>query len=129
MKKTLISIFFVLFTIGCSNISTTKYDVTNQEKLSLITLIGDIKSDLQAGDTQLFQESLVPSIRNSIVKTEITNIDFSQINIITSKPVFNKNTAKNVVAFVIGGNTLYFDVEYLLKNGKWKISEFKERRG
>lgn len=129
MKNTLILIFFVLFTVGCSNISTTKQYVTNQEKLSLITLIGDIKSDLQSGETQLLQDSLVPSVRNSIIKTEMTNINFSQVNIITSKPVFNKNTAKNVVAFIFCGNTLYFDVEYLLKNGKWKILKFKERRG
>lgn len=128
MKNTLILIFFVLFTIGCSNISTNKNIVTYEEKQSLNTLIENIKTELKNGDIELLEETLVPSIRNSLVKSEIENIDFTSINIITSKPIFNNTTAENVVAFIVGGNAIYFDVEYLLKNGEWKILKFKERR-
>lgn len=129
MKKIFIFIIFVLFTIGCSNISTQKTNITEEEKQSLLTMVTNIKEELKNGEFDTFDRALVPGLKNSVLKKEIQTVDFSQINILTSKPVFNKNTAENVVALIYGTHTLYLNVEYLLKNGEWKILNFKERRG
>ena len=129
MKKILIFIIFVLFTVGCSNISTQNLNVTEEDRNSLLTMVTTIKEEFKNGEFETFEKALAPSIKNSVVRKNIETIDFSEVSILTSKPVFNKNTAKNMVAFIYGSNTLYLDVEYLLKNGEWKIVNFKERRG
>lgn len=129
MKKILLFIIFVLFTAGCSNISTQNYNISDTDKRSLLVLIESIKDELKDGEFDILDSTLASGMKNSMLKKELATVDFSQINIMTSKPVFNKNTARNVVALVFGSNTLYFNVEYLLKNGEWKILNFKERRG
>ena len=69
-----------------------------------------------------------PSIRNNFVKDEIQNINFSKVNIFNSKPKFLGERATNIVGFNIHSSTIYYEVEYQLKNEEWKIVKFKERR-
>ena len=128
MRRIFIFIICILFLIGCSNIEKRE-DFTLKERESLIVLIDNIKDELQVGNTELLRESFLPSIRNDFVKSEIENIDFSKINIFNSKPIFLKNKASNIVGFTLQSTTIYYDVEYSLKNGIWKIVKFKERRG
>lgn len=129
MKNILILIFFVLFATGCSKIETKRNAIGNQEKLALIYLIEELKEELQYGKYQEFEKMLVPNIRNSILKNILEEVDFSKIKLFTSKPLFNGNRATNVVGMIVGGQTIYFDVEYLFKKGEWKILNFKEKRG
>ncbi|STO31989.1 Uncharacterised protein [Fusobacterium necrogenes] len=127
MKRIFIFIITSVFIIGCSNIGK-KEEVTLEEKAALIIFIEEIKSSLKNGETTFLEQSLISNMGNNFLKEEIQNIDFSKINIFNSKPEFLKNKAMNVVALNIQTTTIYFDVEYVLKNKKWKINKFKERR-
>lgn len=128
MRRIFIFILFSLLLVSCSNL-TKKEETSFEDKESLIILIEDIRQDLKKGDTKLLRDSFIPSIRNNFTQEEIEKIDFSKVNILVSKPTFFEDTAKNIVAFSIQGTTFYYDIEYLLKNGEWKIVKFKERRG
>jgi len=123
MKKIFILMILGIFLTSCSNIGKRE-EVTLKEKESLIVLIEDIKNNLQKGETEL----LIPSIRNNFVKDEIQNINFSKVNIFNSKPKFLGERATNIVGFNIHSSTIYYEVEYQLKNEEWKIVKFKERR-
>lgn len=128
MKKLIILVILISFFTGCSNL-VGREEITLKEKENLVLLIENIKYSLQHGDVTLLEKTLTPSIKNNFVKSEIQNIDFSKVNIFNSKPQFFRDTATNMVGFNIQGTTLYYEVEYELKDGEWKIIKFKERRG
>ena len=127
MRRIFIFIIFVLLLTGCSNL-VTKKEILPEEKESLVILIEEIKQELKEGKTQLLISSFIPNIRNNFTQEEIKKIDFSKVNILVSKPSFFQDKAQNIVAFNVQGTTFYYDLEYILKNGEWKIAKFKERR-
>ena len=99
-----------------------------RDKKSLEMLINEIKQELSNGNTKKLKETLDPSLKNIFVGNEIEKVDFSKIKIFINKPKFFKNSANNVIAFIIEDRTIYFDVYFSLKSGEWKITKFKERR-
>lgn len=127
MKKIFILTIFIVFFTSCSNLEEKK-EISLKDRENLIFLVESIKTNLKKGETKLLEESLAPSIRNGFVKDEIQNIDFSRVNILNSKPQFLGSTATNIVGFTVQSTTVYYDVEYKLKNGEWKIVKFEERR-
>ncbi|WP_294703737.1 lipoprotein [uncultured Fusobacterium sp.] len=127
MRRIFIFIIFVLLLTGCSNL-VTKKEILPEEKESLVILIEEIKQELKEGKTQLLISSFIPNIRNNFTQEKIKKIDFSKVNILVSKPSFFQDKAQNIVAFNVQGTTFYYDLEYILKNGEWKIANFKERR-
>ncbi|WP_291259900.1 hypothetical protein, partial [Fusobacterium sp.] len=127
MRRIFIFIISVVFFTGCSNIVSRK-EFTIEEKRELIVLVEQIRDELKIGETKLLKETLVPSISNNFVKDEIESIDFSKINILSSRPVFLGNKAQNIIGITFQNNTLYYSVDYSLKSEGWKISKIKERR-
>lgn len=128
MKKIFILLILITFLTSCSNLGR-KEETSLKDRESLILLVESIKSNLQQGETEVLEKSLTSGLRNNFVKEEIQNIDFSKVNIFNSKPQFLGDRATNIVGFNIQSTTVYYDVEYRLKNGEWKIIKFKERRG
>lgn len=127
MRRIFIFIISVVFFTGCSNI-VSKKEFTMEKKRELIVLVEQIRDELKMGETKLLEETLVPSIRNNFVKDEIESINFSKINILSSKPVFLGDKAQNIIGIIFQNNTLYYSVDYSLKSDGWKISKIKERR-
>lgn len=99
-----------------------------RNKKSLEILIDEIKQELANGNTNKLKNTLDPSLKNIFVGNEIEKVDFSKIKIFINKPKFFKNTANNMIAFIVEDRTIYFNVYFSLKSGEWKITEFKERR-
>lgn len=99
-----------------------------RNKKSLEILIDEIKQELANGNTNKLKNTLDPSLKNIFVGNEIEKVDFSKIKIFINKPKFFKNTANNMIAFIVEDRTIYFDVYFSLKSGEWKITKFKERR-
>lgn len=99
-----------------------------RDKKSLEILIDEIKQELANGNTNKLKNTLDPSLKNIFVGNEIEKVDFSKIKIFINKPKFFKNTANNMIAFIVEDRTIYFNVYFSLKSGEWKITEFKERR-
>lgn len=99
-----------------------------RDKKSLEMLINEIKQELSNGNTKKLKETLDPSLKNIFVGNEIEKVDFSKIKIFINKPKFFKNSANNMIAFIVEDRTIYFDVYFSLKSGEWKITKFKERR-
>lgn len=99
-----------------------------RDKKSLEMLIDEIKQELSNGNTKKLKETLDPSLKNIFVGNEIEKVDFSKIKIFINKPKFFKNSANNMIAFIVEDRTIYFNIYFSLKNGQWKITEFKERR-
>lgn len=99
-----------------------------RNKKSLEILIDEIKQELANGNTNKLKNTLDPSLKNIFVGNEIEKVDFSKIKIFINKPKFFKNSANNVIAFIVEDRTIYFNVYFSLKSGEWKITEFKERR-
>ena len=99
-----------------------------RDKKSLEMLINEIKQELSNGNTSKLKNTLDSSLKNIFVGNEIEKVDFSKIKIFINKPKFFKNSANNVIAFIVEDRTIYFDVYFSLKSGEWKITKFKERR-
>lgn len=99
-----------------------------RDKKSLEILIDEIKQELANGNTNKLKNTLDPSLKNIFVGNEIEKVDFSKIKIFINKPKFFKNTANNMIAFIVEDRTIYFNIYFSLKSGEWKITEFKERR-
>ena len=99
-----------------------------RDKKSLEILTDEIKQELVNGNTSKLKNTLDSSLKNIFVGNEIEKVDFSKIKIFINKPKFFKNSANNVIAFIVEDRTIYFDVYFSLKSGEWKITEFKERR-
>lgn len=129
MKKLLISMIFILILSSCTSLNLDKKYTTFEEKQSLILLIENIKTNLKSGKITKMEENLVSSYKNKKILEMLEKIDFSKINILSSKPEFAGDKASNTVAMIYNDGTMYFDVDYLFENDKWKIADFKERRG
>lgn len=99
-----------------------------RDKKGLEILIDEIKQELANGDTRKLKDTLDSSLKNIFVGNEIEKVDFSKIKIFINKPKFFKNSANNMIAFIVEDRTIYFNVYFSLKSGEWKITEFKERR-
>ena len=99
-----------------------------RNKKSLEILIDGIKQELANGNTSKLKNTLDSSLKNIFVGNEIEKVDFSKIKIFINKPKFFKNIANNMIAFIVEDRTIYFNIYFSLKNGQWKITEFKERR-
>lgn len=99
-----------------------------RDKKSLEILTDEIKQELANGNTSKLKNTLDSSLKNIFVGNEIEKVDFSKIKIFINKPKFFKNSANNVIAFIVEDRTIYFDVYFSLKSGEWKITKFKERR-
>ena len=99
-----------------------------RNKKSLEILTDEIKQELANGNTSKLKNTLDSSLKNIFVGNEIEKVDFSKIKIFINKPKFFKNSANNVIAFIVEDRTIYFNIYFSLKNGQWKITEFKERR-
>ena len=99
-----------------------------RDKKSLEILTDEIKQELVNGNTSKLKNTLDSSLKNIFVGNEIEKVDFSKIKIFINKPKFFKNSANNVIAFIVEDRTIYFDVYFSLKSGEWKITKFKERR-
>lgn len=98
------------------------------DKIALENLISEIKSEIVKGDIEKLKSTLDSSLENIFVSNEIEKIDFSQMKIFINKPKFFKNSAENILALVVEDRTIYFDIYFSLKNGRWKITKFEERR-
>lgn len=68
------------------------------------------------------------SISNKKIIKILKNSDFSEVNIIFSKPEFYKKTAKNKVAFIFLEEVIYLSIDYKIINGEWRIIRVKDGR-
>ena len=62
MKKNFYFEILGIFLTSCSNIGKRE-EITLKEKESLIVLIEDIKNNLQKGETELLEKTLILSIK------------------------------------------------------------------
>ena len=77
-----------------------------RDKKSLEMLINEIKQELSNGNTKKLKETLDPSLKNIFVGNEIEKVDFSKIKIFINKPKFFKNSANNMIAFIVEDRTI-----------------------
>lgn len=125
MSKNIIILFFTLLLIACSNIDVKP--LKQEEKLKLSQQLNLFKAELKNNSDNLsdfFDENL----RNKYILKRLENIDFSNINIFYTNPVFNEKKAFNVIAFSSNGNTFYFEVTYEFFQDKWEIINIIEKK-
>lgn len=132
MRNFFIGVMLILFT-GCTNLKNffntdTKSEVTFIQKIYLENLIDELKSELKKGNVEKLHSVLDVGLKKYWLEDELEDIDFSGITIFTTKPEFEGNKAKNMIAFSFDGITQYFNINYKLKNGEWKIIKFEERK-
>lgn len=99
-----------------------------RDRENLDELLTKIKNEFKENKKDTLENSLNMIIKGAFVKEELNKVDLSQMRVSYTKPTFYKNSAENIVAFRINEETIYFNIVYELKNGIWKIIEFKERR-
>lgn len=129
MKKIIFILLTGLIMTSCSSLEKRETTVLNeQEKQSLTVLLEEIKEEFYQNRTEKLRETLIPSLRNTLVKNELDKIDLSRVKVFSSKPEFTGMEAANTIALNYGSETAYFQVQYILEGEKWKITEFKERR-
>ena len=98
------------------------------QKEQLDNLLATINNELQNGELATLESALDVSRRNNIVRRELQNISFHNINVFSGDPYFHKETATNIIGLNEGVNTLYLDVSYALKNSEWKIVRLEEKK-
>lgn len=109
-----------------------KYKILLQEKKEnkkeLIVMIEEIRNKLQLNDIEGIKQYFGDTFINKKILSELNNIDFSQIKIVYTQPIFYKNSAKNKVAFIFIDEVRYFQFTYKLSNKKWKIVKIEDGR-
>lgn len=125
MFKNIIILFFTLLLIACSN--TDVKPLKQEEKLKLSQQLNLFKAELKNNSDNLsdfFDENL----KNKYILERLENIDFSNISIFYTNPVFNEKKASNIIAFSSNGNTFYFEVTYEFFQDKWAIVNIIEKK-
>jgi len=98
------------------------------QKEQLDTLLATISNELQNGEIATLKNVLDIPMGKNILKRELKNISFQNINVFSGELTFHKETATNIIGLNEGIDTLYLDVSYALKNSKWKIIRLEEKK-
>ena len=109
-----------------------KYKILLQEKIkeksNLEKMIEKLKFDLKSNNFTNLEMYFNDSFANRKIISEIKKIDFSEFEIMISKPKLYKNTASNTAAVIFRDQVEYFQFYYKLSNKKWSIIEIKDGR-
>lgn len=124
LKRLLILIFTVLLT-ACSNISNRPLE--DKDRVLLTNQLSQFKFHLKDGNIDELKPFFNDTLRNNYVLTELENTDFTNIDILYSKPIFINNTAINTIAFLTNGKTVYFEITYKFLNNKWEIIDIRQK--
>lgn len=129
MKNIVFTLLTVFILTSCSSLKTREpQELNKKQKESLVLLLDQVKGEFAQNRTDTLKASLVPGLRNMMVKNELSRIDTSRLKLFSSEPVYIGSEAENTIAFNMGSETHYYQVRYILEGTDWKISEFKERR-
>ena len=111
---------------------TEKYKILLQERIKeksdLESMIEKLKFDLKSNNFANLEMYFNDSFVNRKIISEIKKIDFSEFEIMISKPKLYKNTASNTAAVIFRDQVEYFQFYYKLSNKKWSIIEIKDGR-
>lgn len=111
---------------------TAKYKILLQERIKeksdLENMIETLKTQLKSNNFENIEMFFNDSFKNRKILSELENIDFSQMRILTTEPEFYKNTASNIAGIIFNDEVEYFRFYYKLSNKKWSIIEVKSGR-
>lgn len=136
MKKKLFILVTLFLFISCSSLRNTtlndkKIYLSQEEvekRLELEKFLKNLKFNLKKNNFIEIEKNFNDSFINRKILSKIKIIDFSQIQILNTKPKFNNDEASNVVAFIFIEEVRYFKFTYRYQNGIWKIIKIKDGR-
>jgi len=103
-------------------ISNRDLEVKDLEKL-----INILKVAFSKNQFFIIERYTEMGIKNKIKLRELKKLDLSQGNIYTGKPKFDGDKASVLAVINFYDESLYLDIYFEEKNGKWKIKNFSER--
>ena len=98
------------------------------QKQNLIEAITTIKEELKKNNFNKLSNLLKKNLANNIKIKKLKENDFSNLNIYSGKIKFNKNYATILILFNYLEESIYYEIEFEILKGKWKIKNIKERR-
>ncbi|MCK5780668.1 MAG: hypothetical protein KAH04_06580 [Psychrilyobacter sp.] len=98
-----------------------------KDKKELKKLLVLLKTAFSKNQIFIIERYTESGLRNKIKLHELKKIDLSQATIIFGNPVFNKDHANILTIINFYDDSLYLDITFRFRNGKWKITDFNER--
>lgn len=114
--------------VSCSNLSQKKEEFNTNQIEKLDSKIEIIKNELKANKLATLEKSLDMPLKKRYILNSIKNIDFSKVDIYSSKPIVNGDKGRNLIGIRRGEEVFYFDLQYKYSKGEWNIIDFKESR-
>lgn len=127
-KKLIVLIMISIFLIACSN-TKVQVQFSDIQIEHLENFNRELKENLSNNNIEYIKENTDKSIANKHIINEIEKIDFSNVNIFISKPVFTKEKPISILALNMDDNTFYFELiyNYDYHSKRWLIYKVKER--
>lgn len=128
-KKLIVLIMISIFLIACSN-TKVQVQFSDIQIEHLENFNRELKENLSNNNIEYIKENTDKSIANKHIINEIEKIDFSNVNIFISKPVFTEEKPISILALNMDDNTFYFELiyNYDYHSKKWLIHKVNERR-
>ncbi|MCI7223732.1 hypothetical protein [Fusobacterium sp.] len=127
-KKLIVLIMISIFLIACSN-TKVQVQFSDIQIEHLENFNRELKENLSNNNIEYIKENTDKSIANKHIINEIEKIDFSNVNIFISKPVFTEEKPISTLALNMDDNTFYFELiyNYDYHSKRWLIYKVKER--
>ncbi len=127
-KKLIVLIMISIFLIACSN-TKVQVQFSDIQIEHLENFNRELKENLSNNNIEYIKENTDKSIANKHIINEIEKIDFSNVNIFISKPVFTEEKPISILALNMDDNTFYFELIYTYDyhSKRWLIYKVKER--
>lgn len=127
-KKLIVLIMISIFLIACSN-TKVQVQFSDIQIEHLENFNRELKENLSNNNIEYIKENTDKSIANKHIINEIEKIDFSNVNIFISKPVFTEEKPISILALNMDDNTFYFELiyNYDYHSKRWLIYKVKER--
>jgi len=123
-----------LFLAGCAGtagIQNAKLQNTFQNEIAthdkLYRLLDEIQTGLARGDSGTLRRSLTASPKNLLIRKRLREIPFERLQVFLGEPEFDRDQASLVMGLNYLTHTEYYDIRFVLKNGRWKIRDFTKK--
>lgn len=128
MNRNIIVLIISIFIMACSN-KVVQKEFSSIQIESLESFNTEIKENLSLNNVEYIKENMEKSLTNNHIIKEIEKIDFSNVNIFVSKPVFTEQKPTSILALNMSDRTFYFELifNYNYHRDKWIIYKVRER--
>ncbi|MGM0507968.1 MAG: hypothetical protein ACQERZ_02260 [Fusobacteriota bacterium] len=102
-------------------------ELRSDQKSDLEELLEILKNAMKENDFETIEKNIDKNLINKIKMNQLKKHDLSNVNIFIGKIDFYKDKAKTIIIFNYIDQSVYYNFEFKINDGKWILEQYEER--